>query len=115
MLRRIGRIPYIRLCTWATGGIACLVAVFALVATSSENIIYEDLTCEELVHSYNFNSEVLVTIIQHYDNCLNYVDPELDGHPYGKLTCEYVKEHALFVQGIVNDLAAVFSIKCAEK
>ncbi len=32
----------------------------------------------------------------------------------GALSCQLIKEHAMFVQGTVNDLAAVFNIKCAD-
>lgn len=93
-------------------------AILLLVTTKSdalESIIYEDLTCEELINGYNFNVNVLQDMMLYYDGCLSYIDETLDGHPHGALTCRFIREHGLFVQGIVNDIAAVFNIKCADE
>ena len=98
--------------------LTCALAVLALVSTSSkglEGILYEDLTCEALVFSWRFNREVLEDILVSYDNCLDYIDPELSGHDHGALGCSFIREHGLFVQGIVNDIAAVHNIKCADE
>ena len=95
--------------------LACALAIFAMVASESKGldaIMYEDLTCEELIHSYNFNINVLQDMMTYYDGCMDYVSESLDGHPHGELTCSFIREHGLFVQGIVNDIAAVFNIKC---
>ena len=93
--------------------VLCLISIFARVSTSLETIQYDELTCEELIHSYQFNITVMRDMMEYYDGCLDYIDETLDGHEHGKLTCEFIKEHALFVQGIVNDVAAVYNIKCA--
>lgn len=98
--------------------ILCLGAVLLMVTTKSEaleHILYDDLTCDELLHSYDFNLNVMQDIVSYYDGCVAYTDEALDGNPHHKLTCEYIKEHALFVQGIVNDVAAVYNIKCADE
>ena len=98
--------------------LACALTVLALVVTDSEGLgfmLYEDLTCEEMVFSWRFNLEVLDDILVSYDNCLDYVDPELSGHDHGALGCAFIREHGLFVQGIVNDIAAVHNIKCADE
>ncbi len=96
--------------------LACALAILLIAATgakSLENIMYDELTCEELLHSYRFNITVMQDMMTYHDGCLDYIDTELDGHDHGKLTCAFIKEHALFVQGIVNDVAAVYNIKCA--
>ncbi len=95
---------------------AFLATVCLFVAGRSdglESIIYEDLTCEELQYSYNFNYEVMLDMIYYYINCTNYVDEKLDGHPHGALECRFAREHGLFVEQIKDDLAAVYQIKCA--
>jgi len=106
-----------RLYLWAMAAV-CLVAVSCMIATDSEglqSILYEDLTCEELWFSYHFNVEVLDDIVNSYDNCLDYVDDKIAGHTHGALGCSFIREHGGFVQGIVNDVAGVFNIKCADK
>ena len=106
-----------RLYLWACAAI-CAVAVTAMVATDSEgleSLLYEDLTCEELVFSYSFNREVLEDIIKHYDGCIEYLDSPILGSPHSALGCMFLREHGVFVQGIVNDIAAVYNIKCADK
>ncbi|KKK68406.1 hypothetical protein LCGC14_2944360 [marine sediment metagenome] len=98
--------------------LACALTVLALVANSSEGlegILYEDLTCEELAFSYSFNREVLEDMLVYHDGCLEFIDPELSGHDHGALGCSFIREHGLFVQGIVNDIAAVHNIKCADE
>ena len=104
----------------AVAGLAltCILSIIAMVTTadkSLEHILYDELTCEELLHSYHFNITVMQDIMTYHDGCLDYIDETLDGHDHGKLTCEFIKEHATFVQGIVNDVAAVYNIKCATK
>lgn len=97
---------------------ACLVTVLVLVtmkAKGLEAILYEDLTCEEMVYSYNFNREVLVGMLEYHDGCLDYIDDTLEGHNHGALGCKFLREHGMFVQGIVNDIAAVYNIKCSPK
>lgn len=97
--------------------VLCFLSIL-LVATKGqalEHILYEDLTCEELRFSYSFNVEVLQDMILYYDGCKVFADEVLDGHPHGPLACEFIKEHTLFVRGIVNDIAAVYNIKCADK
>ena len=98
--------------------LACALTVLALVVTSSkglEGILYEDLTCEELAFSYSFNREVLEDMLVYHDGCLEFIDAELEGHDRGPLMCSFLREHGVFVQGIVNDVAAVFNIKCADE
>jgi hypothetical protein len=82
-------------------------------AKGLEDIQYDTLTCEELVHSYTFNRNVLEDMMTYYDGCMDYISEEQSGHTHGELTCSFIREHGLFVQGIVNDLAAVYNIKCA--
>ena len=97
--------------------LACALTILALVTTSSkglEGILYEDLTCEELLYSYSFNRNVLADMLKFHDGCLTYVDDKLAGHSHGKLGCSFLREHGIFVQGIVNDIAAVYNIKCAD-
>ena len=60
--------------------LACALAALALVSTSSkalENILYEDLTCEELVFSYKFNIEVIEDMLKYHDGCIEYTDSDL--------------------------------------
>lgn len=94
--------------------VTCVLATLAMVAASSKaSIQYDELTCDELLHSYHFNITVMRDIRDYYDGCVAYQDESIDTHNHGKLTCEFIKEHALFVEGIVNDLAGVYNIKCA--
>lgn len=98
--------------------LACALAVLLIVVTradSLETIQYDELTCDELVHSYHFNISVMEDMLVYYDGCLDYNDETLDGHPHGKLTCRFILEHGLFVQGIVNDIVSVHVIKCNEE
>ena len=97
--------------------VICVIGISVMVATSSkglQDILYEDLTCEELVHSYNFNINTLLDTMQYYDGCLDYVDKTLDGNPHGELTCKFIREYGMFIQGIINDVADVYIIKCAD-
>jgi len=98
--------------------LACSLALFMLAATSSkglENILYENLTCKELVFSYSFNIDVIEDMLKYHDGCIDYIDSDLFGHNHGALGCNFLREHGLFVQGIVNDIVAVYNIKCADK
>ncbi len=109
-------VPY-RLGLWMMA-VFCVIGISVMVATSSkglQDILYEDLTCEELFFSYNFNINSLDDTIKHYDGCLDYIDPKVSGHTHGELGCNFIREHGLFIQGIVNDIAAVFNIKCADE
>ena len=107
----------IRLCVSALA-ILCLGAILLLVATQSralESIIYEDLTCEELKHGYGFNKAVLSDLVSYYDGCVDYADSPASVGELDMLSCRFIREHATFVQGIVNDIASVYNIKCAVK
>ena len=98
--------------------LACILAILAMIATSSkslENIMYEDLTCEELMHGYGFNKAVLSDIVAYYDGCVDYADSPASVGELDMLSCRFIREHATFVQGIVNDIASVYNIKCAVK
>lgn len=103
-----------KLYLWTMGFVAAVGIFMSLVTNSNglEYILYEDLTCDELVASYHFNYEVLEDMIKYHDECIDYIDPSLDGNPHGGLMCGYLKEHGIFVEGILNDLAAVHNIKC---
>ncbi len=106
-----------RLYLWTCAAICGAVAVFAMVATDSkglESILYEDLTCKEMVFSYSFNIDILEDMLKYHDGCLEYIDSELLGHSHGALGCNFIREHGLFVQGIINDIVAVYNIKCAD-
>ncbi len=98
--------------------LACALTVLALVANKSkalEGILYEELTCEELVFGYHFNIDVIGDMLTYHDGCMAYVDPYTSGHDHDALGCSFLREHGLFVQGIVNDLVAVYNIKCADE
>lgn len=103
--------------SWAAVSV-CMATLLFFVATSSnglESILYEDLTCEELVFSYGFNINVIEDMMKYHDGCVDYIDSDLFGHNHGALGCNFIREHGMFVQGIVNDVAAVYNIKCADK
>jgi len=94
---------------------ACVFSILALVTTKSDaldGILYEDLTCEELVAGYQFNIAVMQEMASIYTECKAY--PQTDS-PHHDLMCQFLKEHALFVQGIANDLADVYNIKCVQE
>ena len=106
-----------RLYLWACAAI-CAVAVTAIMVTDSEaleSILYEDLTCEELVFSYHFNIDVIEDMLVYHDGCMVYIDPDISGHDHDALGCSFLREHGMFVQRIVNDLVAVHNIKCADE
>ena len=94
----------------------CALAVFAMAATNAkslEYILYDELTCEELDHGYSFNIAVFKDILAYYDGCVDYADSPASVGPNDMLSCKFIKEHALFVQGILNDIVGVYNIKCA--
>lgn len=102
----------------STLAILCFGTILLLVVTQSralESIIYEDLTCEELVHGYGFNHAVLSDIVYYYDGCVDYADSPASVGELDMLSCRFIWEHATFVKGIINDLASVYNIKCAVK
>ena len=105
-----------RLGTSAFVIVAVLSSFLFLTAPSDglEDILYEELTCEELVFSYNFNREVLDDMLVYHDGCIDFIDAELQGHSHGALECSFLREHGEFVRGIANDVASVFNIKCAD-
>jgi len=109
------RIPYVG--AWILAA-ACVMVILFMASTSSkalDGILYEELTCEELVFGYEFNRDVIDGMLTYHDGCMAYIDPEVSGHDHGDLGCRFLREHGLFVQGIVNDIAAVYNIKCAYK
>lgn len=108
-------IPY-RIGAWVITA-ACLTVILFMAASSEglQNILYEDLTCGELRFSYTFNRDVLDDMVEYHDLCLDYVDSGLSGHKHGSLGCKFIREHGKFVEGIVNDIAGVYNIKCASK
>ncbi len=98
--------------------LACALAVLASVVPTSkglENILYEDLTCEELLYSYSFNVAILEDTIKYHDSCVNSIDPEVSGHAYEALGCMFIREHGIFMQGIASNIVAVYNIKCADR
>lgn len=103
--------------------LACALIVFALVvgdASSdsdiSEYVIqYDTLTCDELTYSYTFNLAVVRDIMRYYDGCVDYADSPASVGANDMLACRFIREHGLFVQGIINDIADVYNIKCATK
>ena len=101
-------------CSFVVAAVLSVILFLSVPSKGLEDILYEDLTCEELLFGYNFNIEILQDMLNYYDGCIDYVDVTLDGHAYGALSCQLIKEHAMFVQGTVNDIAAVFNIKCAD-
>lgn len=93
-----------------------ILVVFAAGPSNSlESIQYDELTCEELTFSYDFNKAVLEDMMTYHDGCLDFADSPASVGPHDYLSCRFIREHGLFVQGIVNDVAAVFNIKCANK
>ena len=93
--------------------VLCLIAMFAKVSTSLETIQYDELTCDELAFSYTFNLAVVQDIMRYYDGCVDFADSPASVGPNDMLACKFVREHGLFVQGIINDIVGVYNIKCA--
>jgi hypothetical protein len=75
----------------------------------------DQLTCEELVSAYNFNLVNLQDLIISWKNCMIYADSEADtGH--GLLHCALIKKEGKWLEGLTNDIVAVFNAKfCGEK
>ena len=98
--------------------ILCLGCVLLMVVTQStalEGILYEDLTCAELSGGWAFNKSVLSDMMYYYDGCVDFADSPASVGSNDMLACKFIREHATFVEGIVNDLAAVYNIKCVVK
>ena len=109
MLIRLG------LCALIVAGWLAFIMLIATDSKALESILYEDLTCKELVFGYSFNIDVIEDMLKYHDGCIEYIDSDLFGHNHGALGCNFLREHGLFVQGIVNDIVAVYNIKCADK
>jgi hypothetical protein len=95
-------------------GILIVLSILALVVAQSKGaktMLYEDLTCSQLIAGYEFNVNVLHDMVEYYNGCLDFADSPANTDPHAKLRCEFIKEHGIFVQGIANDLAAVFNAK----
>ena len=54
-------------------------------------------------------------MLYYYDGCVDYADSPASVGPNDMLSCKFIREHATFVKGIVNDIASVYNIKCAVK
>ena len=66
-------------------------------------------------HGYHFNKAVVSDMLYYYDGCVDYADSPASVGPNDMLSCKFIREHATFVKGIVNDIASVYNIKCAVK
>ena len=96
--------------------ITCVLAILFLVALRSqgaETIIYEDLTCEQLIAGYEFNVNVLQDMVKYWDGCVEYANGPANADGHAMLRCDFIQDHATHVQGIANDIVEVFNIKCA--
>ena len=96
----------------------CLVALLLMVATRGqalESILYEDLTCQELIWGYEFNRAVLDDMLQYHNGCLEFANSPASVNGKDLLACKFIREHGVFVQGIVNDIVNVYNIKCADE
>lgn len=102
------------LCGLIAMSVLMLVMVVAFRATALESIVYDELTCEELLFSYDFNKAVVDDMVDYHAGCVDFAEGRL-GTSNDVLSCRFIREHGLFVQGIANDLAATFNIKCANK
>jgi hypothetical protein len=100
--------------------VACVLALLLVVTTVrgadfESDWLYEDLTCAELASGYGYNVVVLKQLLFTHDNCLHYADSPADTG-FGHLHCALLKKEGLFVQGVINDLVAVFKAKrCGKK
>lgn len=96
--------------------LVCVLAILFLVAFQSRSAdfnsdwLLEDLTCEELVAGYNFEVEMLQQIKESYDGCITYHQGS-NSPPHGGVHCALLKKEGMFVEGLANDLAAVFNAK----
>lgn len=101
-------------------GLLCAGAVLLIVTSNSKaadfdkDWLFEDLTCEELVESYNNRVQILQQIIGAYNDCLSFADSPADtGH--GALHCALIKKDGEFIAGMANDLADVFNARSCGK
>jgi hypothetical protein len=97
--------------------LALALSVLFLVAFQARSVdfdkdwLYEDLTCEELVSAYEFESEMLGQIVESWHQCNAFYDCEDCNNQHGALHCALIRKEGEFVQGTVNDLADVFNAK----
>ena len=107
-------IPRLAACALA---LVCVLAVMFLVVFQSRGAdfdsdwLLEDLTCEELVSGYDFEIEMMKQIKASWYSCKAYAESPADTGQ-GELHCALLKKEGLFLQGVINDLAAVHNIKC---
>ncbi len=102
-------------------GLACTLVILVLVVADSRSAdfdkdwLFEDLTCEELVVAYSGRMEILQQIVAAHNGCIAYsLSPADDGH--GALHCALIKKDGEFVEGMANDIVAVFRAKkCGEE
>jgi hypothetical protein len=87
-----------------------IVAFRSVGADFDSDWLYEDLTCEELVSAYAFEREMLDQIIQSWHDCNAFYEGEPPEY-HGDLHCALIKKDGVFVQGVANDLAAVYNAK----
>ncbi len=104
-----------RLAACAFGLVIVLAVLFLVVFESrsadfNNDWLLEDLTCEELMSGYNFNIQMLTDVIRIYNECQVFADsPADDGN--GALHCALIKKEGEFIQGMVNDMVAVYNAK----
>jgi hypothetical protein len=90
--------------------ILLLVAIRTSGADFDNDWLLEDLTCDELTSGYLFEVEVLKQVKAEWDNCRAFADSPADrGH--GALHCALLRKEGEFVQGMANDIVAVFNAK----
>lgn len=102
------------LCGLIAGCLLALVMIVAFRATALETIQYDTLTCEELAWGYAFNTTVMRDMLAYHDGCVDFADSPASIGPNDMLSCRFIWEHGMFVQGIVNDISDVYKIKCAD-
>jgi hypothetical protein len=85
-------------------------------ADFSSDWLLEDLTCEELISGYHFEVEMLDQLKGAWQSCMTYSMSPADAG-FGVLHCALLKKEGIFVQGMANDLAAVYNAKpeCTDK
>jgi hypothetical protein len=99
--------------------IVCILSILFFVTNQGKGAdfdgdwLLEDLTCVELESGYEFEVEMLNQLVEAHNYCMAYAESPADaGH--GELHCALLRKEGLFVQGLANDLAAVYNIKCAK-
>lgn len=97
--------------------LACVLAMLFLVVFQAKGAdfdndwLLEDLTCEELVAAHAFEVEVFQQIVESWHGCQAYYDCEDCNNEHGLLQCALIRKDGEFIQGIINDLVAVFDAK----